>query len=146
MGARGRFLKSCTRGTRRIAGVSSLDDAWLNEFWLELANKMGIRIQVHTHPEEAFHSPTDDEFPIIHKPGFLSLVIPDFGLVPVGFERACVAEIQRPLAARGNSLAAGAHMNLRKALNRTLLLMRDEFPASVSLKCSSARSSALAQR
>jgi hypothetical protein len=73
-----------------------LEDRWLNDFWLELANaNMGIRVQVHTHPQEAFHSPTDDQFPIIHKPGFLSLVIPNFGLGPIGFKDAYLTEIQR---------------------------------------------------
>jgi hypothetical protein len=72
-----------------------LDDQWLSDFWLELGNaNMGIRVQVHTHPAEAFHSPTDDEFPIIHMPGFLSLVIPNFGLGPVGFGEAFLTEIQ----------------------------------------------------
>jgi hypothetical protein len=72
-----------------------LDDAWLNEFWLELGNtNMGIRCQVHTHPGEAFHSRTDDEFPIIHSPGFLSLVIPNFALGTVGFKDAFLTEIQ----------------------------------------------------
>lgn len=72
-----------------------LDDRWLSEFWLELGQKnMGIRVQVHTHPHRAFHSRTDDEFPIIHRPGFLSLVIPNFGMGPVGFANAYLAEIQ----------------------------------------------------
>lgn len=72
-----------------------LDDRWLNKFWMELGDmNMGIRFQVHTHPREAFHSPTDDEFPIIHKPGFLSLVFPNFGLGPVGFQDAYLTEIQ----------------------------------------------------
>ena len=72
-----------------------LDDGWLNDFWLHLGKThMGVRAQVHTHPREAFHSRTDDEFPIIHTPGFLSLVIPDFGLGPVGFEEAYLTEIQ----------------------------------------------------
>jgi len=72
-----------------------LDDRWLNDFWMELGNtNMGVRFQVHTHPQEAFHSPTDDEFPIIHKPGFLSLVIPKFGLGAIGFKDAYLTEIQ----------------------------------------------------
>jgi hypothetical protein len=72
-----------------------LDDQWISDFWLELGSaNMGIRVQVHTHPREAFHSPTDDAFPIIHKPGFLSLVIPNFGLGPAGFEDAYLTEIQ----------------------------------------------------
>jgi hypothetical protein len=72
-----------------------LDSAWLDEFWIALATaNRGIRVQVHTHPLEAFHSPTDDEFPIIHKPGFLSLVIPTFALGPASFENAYLTEIQ----------------------------------------------------
>lgn len=73
----------------------ALDGAWLNAFWLRLGqDNMGIRVQVHTHPREAFHSATDDQYPILHTPGFLSLVIPDFGLGHVGFNGAYLAEIQ----------------------------------------------------
>ena len=56
-----------------------LDSAWLNRFWLTLAeDNLGVRVQVHTHPGRAFHSPTDDAWPIIRTAGFLSLVIPRF--------------------------------------------------------------------
>jgi hypothetical protein len=72
-----------------------LADHWLNDFWFRLAEEnLGVRIQVHTHPGEAFHSPTDDAFPIIHTTGFLSLVIPNFALGPIGFEGAFLTEIQ----------------------------------------------------
>lgn len=72
-----------------------LDDNWLSRFWLRLAKEnLGVRIQVHTHPGEAFHSPTDDEYPLIHTPGFLSLVIPNFALGPVGFQDSYLTEIQ----------------------------------------------------
>ena len=50
-------------------------------------------MQVHTHPGRAFHSATDDRFPIVHLPGFLSLVIPNFGLGPVTFDGAYLAEL-----------------------------------------------------
>jgi hypothetical protein len=49
---------------------------------------------VHTHPEEAFHSPTDDRFAIVQSPGFLSLVIPNFAQGEVGFDDAYLTEIQ----------------------------------------------------
>jgi len=76
-------------------GGFTVDEAWLHQFWLELGRKdCGTRLQVHTHPEEAFHSATDDAYPIIHKTGFLSLVIPDFALGPIGFEKAYLTEIQ----------------------------------------------------
>ena len=71
-----------------------VEGGWLNTFWLELAAKrVGVRVQVHTHPGRAFHSATDDAFPIVHLPGFLSLVIPNFGLGPVTFEGAYLAEL-----------------------------------------------------
>jgi len=71
-----------------------LDDRWLHAFWLKLAStESGIRVQVHTHPGAAFHSSTDDEYPIVHTPGFLSLVIPNFGLGSVGFSGAYLTEI-----------------------------------------------------
>jgi hypothetical protein len=72
-----------------------LADRWLNDFWFRLTDEnLGVRIQVHTHPGEAFHSPTDDAFPIIHTIGFLSLVIPNFALGPIGFQDAFLTEIQ----------------------------------------------------
>jgi hypothetical protein len=47
-----------------------------------------VRLQAHTHPGWASHSETDDRFALIPAPGFLSLVIPDFALGPVGLDRA----------------------------------------------------------
>jgi hypothetical protein len=76
-------------------GSFIVDDDWLSNFWLWLADEnLGIRLQVHTHPTVAFHSPIDDEHPIIRSPGFLSLVIPDFAFGPVGFDGAYLTEIQ----------------------------------------------------
>lgn len=37
--------------------------------------------QLHTHPREAFLSPTDRIRPLVAIPGFLSIVIPNFGFV-----------------------------------------------------------------
>src|ERR1700730_15149359 len=72
----------------------SLDSEWLNAFWIHFGETgQGIRVQIHTHPTSAFHSATDDEFPIIHTPGFLSLVIPNFATGPVGLTGAYLAEI-----------------------------------------------------
>jgi hypothetical protein len=79
---------------RAHGGGFELADDWINDFWLDLARtEQGIRVQVHTHPREAFHSSIDDAYPILHSVGFLSLVIPNFALGPVGFENAYLAEI-----------------------------------------------------
>lgn len=37
-----------------------------------------IAIQVHSHPGEAFHSDTDDRYPVIHHRGAISIVVPYF--------------------------------------------------------------------
>ena len=56
-----------------------VDDQWLTDFWRRLASsRRSIKAQVHTHPSRAFHSATDDEWPIVSQAGFLSVVIPDF--------------------------------------------------------------------
>ena len=79
---------------RAHGGGFELSSAWISGFWQELARTgCGIRVQIHTHPAEAFHSSVDDRYPIIHSLGFLSLVIPSFGLGAVGFREAYLTEI-----------------------------------------------------
>jgi hypothetical protein len=48
-------------------------NVWLFEHGERLA------VQVHSHPTEAYHSETDDTYPIVTVRGGLSLVVPDFG-------------------------------------------------------------------
>jgi hypothetical protein len=72
-----------------------LDSRWLDRFWADLANRgVGVRVQVHTHPGAAYHSATDDSFPLLRHAGFLSLVIPRFALGSVGFTGAFLAQLQ----------------------------------------------------
>jgi hypothetical protein len=66
---------------RASAGSYELDDHWLHEFWVGLGRaQRSVRVQVHTHAYEAFHSGTDDLWPIVHVPGFVSVVIPNFAM------------------------------------------------------------------
>lgn len=46
--------------------------------WL-FEHRERLAVQVHSHPTEAFHSDTDDTYPIVTTRGGLSLVVPDFG-------------------------------------------------------------------
>ena len=72
----------------------TLEDRWLTAFWTSLAEAgEGVRVQVHTHPGAAYHSATDDAFPILAVPGFLSLVIPRFALGATGFANAFLAQL-----------------------------------------------------
>lgn len=73
----------------------SIDSAWITDFWNELsARQLSACVQVHTHPEEAFHSSTDDAYPLLFHAGFLSLVIPNFAMGPASFRDAYLTEIQ----------------------------------------------------
>jgi proteasome lid subunit RPN8/RPN11 len=41
-------------------------------------NDVSVLAQVHSHPQEAFHSEADDQWAIVRHLGALSLVLPDF--------------------------------------------------------------------
>jgi hypothetical protein len=47
-------------------------------------SKWFIVAQLHTHGGQAFHSQTDDAYPISSQVGFLSIVVPNFGSDPPG--------------------------------------------------------------
>jgi Prokaryotic homologs of the JAB domain len=58
--------------------------AWMQRLWVELSDRrQSVCAQVHTHPDAAFHSHTDDEFPAVHVAGFVSVVVPRFARPPV---------------------------------------------------------------
>ncbi len=64
-----------------------VDSAWVTQFFLELRRtRQTARVQVHTHPEHAGHSQTDDRFSLVPAPGFLSLVIPRYGMGRAGLQ------------------------------------------------------------
>jgi hypothetical protein len=72
-----------------------VDSAWLTEFWQRLAAaKRSIKVQVHTHPGRAFHSATDDRWPIISQDGFISIVVPNFAAGSPSLERAWIGRLQ----------------------------------------------------
>jgi hypothetical protein len=50
--------------------------------WL-YKNKLKLIAQIHSHPTEAYHSETDDEFPIVTTLGGLSIVVPHFAQDPI---------------------------------------------------------------
>ncbi len=75
-------------------GGYDVPSAAIGEVWRELlVRERSVRVQVHTHPGPAYHSPTDDSHALIHSVGFLSLVIPDFAMGDVGFDGAYLAEL-----------------------------------------------------
>lgn len=78
------------------AGAAGYDlpSSAIGDLWRELlTSRRSVRVQVHTHPGAAYHSPRDDAHALVHTPGFLSLVIPNFALGDVGFDGAFLAEL-----------------------------------------------------
>jgi len=64
-------------------GGYEVDSGWITQFFVQLRRvRQTVRVQVHTHPGEAGHSWTDDQFSLVPAAGFLSLVIPDFAMGP----------------------------------------------------------------
>ena len=71
-----------------------VDASWLHPFFLNLhRDGRTVRAQVHTHAGEAFHSNTDDRWPLVNTPGFLSLVLPRFSREPLSVEEMYLAEV-----------------------------------------------------
>lgn len=61
-----------------------------------LLNERGLRLvaQVHSHPTEAYHSDTDDQFSTITARGGLSLVVPDFARDPFSLHSCAVYRLE----------------------------------------------------
>ena len=59
-------------------------NVWLYE------NGLRLVAQLHSHPSEAYHSDTDDAYPIVTAVGGVSIVIPDFGRGPFSLDRCAV--------------------------------------------------------
>jgi hypothetical protein len=75
-------------------GHYEVDQQWLHECWVQLRERhRSIAAQVHIHAGRAFHSFSDDEGPVVHVPGFLSLVLPSFALDDDCLEAAYLAEL-----------------------------------------------------
>lgn len=73
-----------------------IDDGWLTGFGLQLGrDRRSVKAQVHSHPRRAFHSRTDDDWPIVAQPGFLSVVIPNFASGDMTLERAWIGRLEQ---------------------------------------------------
>lgn len=62
------------------AASTEVSGAELDRIWDEIAQAgQTIVLQVHSHPGAAHHSGIDDEWPVVHRVGFPSLVLAHFG-------------------------------------------------------------------
>lgn len=60
-------------------------------------HKRGLTLvaQIHSHPSDAYHSTTDDAFPIVARAGGLSIVVPDFAVRPFSLSDCAVYRLSR---------------------------------------------------
>jgi hypothetical protein len=73
-----------------------VDGAWLTDFLPSLSDEgRTVRVQVHTHPTSTFHSSRDDGMALMYVAGFLSLVIPDFGLGEPTLDRSYMTVLDK---------------------------------------------------
>lgn len=61
--------------------------------WLYNQQKMLVA-QIHTHPGRAYHSETDDEYPVMATLGGLSIVIPHFASEPFTLNNIAVYRLE----------------------------------------------------
>lgn len=86
------------QGLKSDAGVCVVVDeielhrinVWLYE------NRMSIIAQLHSHPTDAYHSETDDTYPIATTLGCVSLVIPDFAVNPFSLDSCAIYRLLPP--------------------------------------------------
>lgn len=94
----GRARKECvvfwlvprqTDATRIVEVYRPQQQAHADQFWIPpeamtclmrhlREHKLKFAAQVHSHPQEAFHSRADDHWAVIRHAGALSIVVPDF--------------------------------------------------------------------
>jgi hypothetical protein len=65
-------------------------NVWLYE------HDMTLIAQLHSHPNEAYHSTTDDTYPIATTIGSLSLVVPDFAREKFSLSNCAVYRLRPP--------------------------------------------------
>lgn len=86
------------KGLRSDMGVCvTVDGSELHRInvWLH-GRGLTLVAQLHSHPDEAYHSDTDDTYPIATTTGSLSLVIPDFAVAPFSLENCAVYRLLPP--------------------------------------------------
>jgi hypothetical protein len=83
--------------------------------WL-YQNSRILVAQIHSHPTEAYHSDTDDDYPIATTVGGLSLVVPDFAKRPFSLDTTAVYRLS----------AGGRWEQLSLTVARRLIEVTDE--------------------
>lgn len=85
------------------------DELFRMNVWLH-QNQMQLIAQIHSHPEEAYHSETDDDYAIMTTIGGLSIVVPNFGRDRFSLDRCAVYRLDAQRGWTGLSLAEAGQL------------------------------------
>jgi hypothetical protein len=97
---RARVIRAIVPEQRSVADENGLGYFVNGETLFELNRTLaetGLRLiaQVHSHPEDAYHSPADDRYSIVTADGGFSLVVPNFGRAPANLASWAVYRLKR---------------------------------------------------
>ncbi len=84
-------------------------NVWLYE------HRLTLIAQLHSHPTEAYHSATDDAYPIVTTVGGVSIVVPNFARSPFSVASSAIFRLQQ----------AGGWRQLRVAEASRLIRIQD---------------------
>jgi len=95
------FLVSSAYVPRQLAGemdggcLVMVDGEQLFQMnvWLH-ANHLTLVAQLHSHPTDAYHSVTDDDFAVMTRTGGLSIVVPDYAVNAFSLTSAAIYRLQ----------------------------------------------------
>jgi hypothetical protein len=84
------------RGVRTEGGVAVVIDGDALFEMNVLLNAHGQRLvaQLHSHPDEAYHSETDDRYSVVTARGGLSLVVPNFAFGPFDLDSCALYRLE----------------------------------------------------
>ena len=103
-----------TRSADGVAVMITGDELFRMNVWLH-KNRMTVVAQLHSHPGEAYHSDTDNDYSIVTQAGGLSIVVPDFAHGPFSLDTAAVYRLD----------AQGAWSELDATAAKTLIRILD---------------------
>jgi hypothetical protein len=84
----------CIRGEGGLLVQVDEDALHQMNVWL-FENRYTIVAQLHSHPTSAYHSDTDDHFPVATRRGSFSIVVPDFARDPFHFSNCAVYRLDK---------------------------------------------------
>ncbi|MBA3752772.1 MAG: Mov34/MPN/PAD-1 family protein [Nitrospira sp.] len=84
----------CTRSSSGVGVSVPPDELHRVSVWL-FENQLRVIGQLHSHPGEAYHSETDDAFPLATTIGCVSIVVPDFAAAQFLLSRCAVYRLDR---------------------------------------------------